>query len=366
MTEYSKDNPFPAKIVERVCLNKTGSTKQTYHLRLDMTGSNVTYKAGDAVGIYPENPDEDVNALLAALNASGNEMITDPRSGGEMALDHFLKTKANLIRIPTPLLKQVGDPSLLDEEQKEKRATFIAQHDLIDLFEMHPTSLPLQELISYFPPLLPRFYSIASAPSVSPNHLDLLVATFTYQHGKKERQGLGSQFLCEKAAMHTTSIYSYLHPTPHFTLPETSTTPIIMIGPGTGVAPYRAFLQERQAQGAQGLNWLFFGECHQETDYYYESYFEGLKNKGQLRLDLAFSRDQKEKVYVQHKLLENGKDLYALLEEGAILYICGDARHMAKDVTSALHSIIETHSKEDPKSYIKALKKEKRLLMDVY
>lgn len=366
MTEYNKDNPFPAKIIERYILNKKGSIKQTYHLTLDLTGSNITYKPGDAVAIYPENSPSDVHALLSALQASGNEEIVDPRSQSVMPLHHFLKTKINLMRITTPLLKQMGDPSFLDEDAKEKRSLFIANHDLIDFFEMYPPNLSLQELIGFFSPLLPRFYSIASAPSVSPHRVDLLVATFTYKHGKKEKKGLGSQFLAETATMHTTPIYTYLHPTPHFTLPEDPNTPIIMIGPGTGVAPYRAFLQERESLRAPGSNWLFFGECYQKADYYYETYLESLKAKNFLRLDLAFSRDQQEKMYVQHKLLVHGSDIWKQINSGATLYICGDARHMAKDVTAALHSIIEMHSSVDPKIFLKALRKEKRLLLDVY
>lgn len=366
MTEYNKDNPFPAKISERYLLNKEGSTKKTYHLTLDLSSSNFHYRAGDAIAILPENTPEDVNALLKALNQSGNEQIVDPRSGSEMTLEHFLKTKTNLIRIPTPLLKQSGDPKLLAEDCKEARQAFIGTHDLIDFFEQYPSSLPLQELISYFAPLLPRFYSIASSPLVSPNHVDLLVATFSYTHGKRTRQGLGPHYLCTAASMHTTPIHCYLHPTPHFLLPQNPETPIIMVGPGTGVAPYRAFLQEREAQNAPGKNWLFFGERNRATDFYYEAYMETLRKKGLLTLDLAFSRDHQEKIYVQDRLLESGPQIWEALSSGAHFYICGDARQMAKDVTSALSSIVETYGGEDPKVYLKNLRKEKRFLLDVY
>ena len=366
MTEYNKDNPFPAKITERFVLNKEGSTKKTYHITLDFSGSNVSYSPGDAVGIYPENSLEEVNSLLEALNQSGNEEITDPRSGATMSLEHFLKTKANLLRIPVPILKLAGDPSLLGDENKEARVQFVNSHDLIDFFKLHPPTIPLQELISYLAPLLPRFYSIASSPQVSPDSIDLLVSTFNYTHGKKVRQGLGSHFLCSIAAMHHTPIYTYLHPTPHCVLPKDPTTPIVMIGPGTGIAPYRAFLQERNAQKASGENWLIFGERNRATDYYYENFLESLEKKNFLRLDLAFSRDQSEKLYVQHLLLRNGLAVWETLSRGAHLYICGDARHMAKDVTTALHTIVETYGGKDPKPYIKMLRKEKRLLLDVY
>lgn len=366
MNEYHKENPFPAKIVERYVLNKKGSTKRTYHLTLDLTGSHMIYRAGDALAIFPENSSEEVNTLLEALNQSGNEEIIDPRTGATFLLEHFLRTKVNLNRIPVPLLKQTGDPKLLQEDQKEARAQFIAHHDLVQFFQLYPPSLPLQELISYFSPLLPRFYSIASSPMKRPSAVDLLVSTFSYTQGNKEKQGLGPRYLCEVAAMHTTPIHVYLHPTPHFLLPQDSNAPIIMIGPGTGVAPYRAFLQQREVDNASGKNWLFFGERNRATDYYYESYFESLKKRGFLSLDLAFSRDQKDKCYVQHRLLKKGAEIWALLSSGAYLYICGDARHMAKEVTAALCSIIETYGLQDGKNYLKVLRKEKRLLLDVY
>ncbi|MCB1109657.1 MAG: sulfite reductase [Chlamydiia bacterium] len=364
MTEYNKDNPFPAKIVERYILNKEGSTKKTYHLTLDLSGSNISYRPGDAIAIFPENPEEDVNALLSALNLSGHEEVTDPRSGMTLPAAHFFKKKANLIRIPTPLLKLTGDADLINN--KDTRTQFVANHDLIDFFEHYPPTIPLQELISYFAPLLPRFYSIASSPMTHPQSVDLLVATFTYCHGNKKRQGLGSHFLCDTAQMHHTPIPLYLHPTPHFVLPEDPKAPLIMVGPGTGVAPYRAFLEHREAEKASGTNWLFFGERNRATDYYYEAFFESLQKKDFLRLDLAFSRDQEEKLYVQHLLLKHGAAVWGMLQQGAYFYICGDARQMAKDVTEALHTIVETHGEQDPKPYIKELRKTKRLLLDVY
>ena len=355
--EYNKDTPFPAKIIERTLLSGDRSTKKTYHITLDLSGSGISYRPGDSIAIFPENRPEDVTALLSTLGKSGKELVFDPRTGKEMLFSDFLKTKANLIRIPA---------SLLDEEDKAKRADFIANHDLIDFFERHPSTLPLQDLIAHFAPLLPRFYSIASSPLTHPETVDLLVATFTYTHGKKERPGLGPHFLTEGAALHATPIETYLHPTPHFLLPKDPSVPIIMIGPGTGVAPYRAFLKQREKEGATGTNWLFFGERNKHSDYYYASYFNALEKKGRLTLDLAFSRDQQEKLYVQHRLLEKGNAIWDLLANGAHIYICGDARKMAKDVTNALASIIETHSSHDPKTYLKQLRKEKRLLLDVY
>ncbi len=328
---YNKANPFPAKIVERHILNKEGSTKKTYHITLDLEGSGITYKAGDAVAIYPENSPYEVNELLIALGKSGSEKIVDPRSEKTFTLEHFLKTKVNLLRVGK--------------------------------------KLSLETLLAKYSPLLPRFYSIASSPQVSPSRVDLLVATFTYTVEGIERKGIGSHFLCDLAEVGKTPIYIYLHPTTHFTLPKNPSTPIIMVGPGTGVAPYRAFLQEREAQKAEGKNWLLFGERNRAHDYYYESYLEALKEKKFLELDLAFSRDQEEKNYVQHSLLKRGAVVWKALKEGAHFYICGDARRMAKDVTRTLQTIIETHgalSPADAKNFIKTLRKEKRFLLDVY
>ena len=368
MTAYNKTNPFPGKIVDRFLLNKQGATKKTYHITLDFTGSNIAYKPGDTVGIFPENPPAQVDALLHALAKTGREAVTDPRSGVPMTLKQFIKTKTNLLRITTPLLKLLGDAELLAEENKQGRVQFIANHDLIDFFQMSPPTAPLQEIISYFSPLLPRFYSIASAPSTSPHFVDLLVASFTYTHANKEREGTCSKFLSETAALHATPVSAYLHATPFFTLPSPE-QPILMIGAGTGVAPYRAFLQQRAKENAIGHNWLIFGERNRKTDYYYESFFESLVKKNFLRLDLAFSRDQTAKVYVQHKLLAHAPDVWKHLQAGGFVYICGDARQMAKNVTVALHTIAETHgnlSPEDAKSYFKQMHRDKRLLMDVY
>ncbi|NGX51324.1 MAG: Sulfite reductase [NADPH] flavoprotein alpha-component [Chlamydiae bacterium] len=333
LTETTRKNPFPAKITERTLLNKEGSTKRTYHLTLDLTGSDISYKVGDSLGIFPENPSNQVKKLLNALKKTGQEEITDPRSGSQMTLEHFFTTKANLLRIP---------------------------------LNLHET--PLQEILSSFAPLLPRFYSIASAPSRATHTVDLLIATFSYMHEESEQEGITSKFLTETAELHTTPIYIFHHPTPSFTLP-TPETPILMIGPGTGVAPYRAFLQERERENAPGENWLIFGERNRTIDFYYESFFRSLQKKEFLRLDLAFSRDQKEKVYVQHKLLEKAPDIWQLIQSGGTVYICGDASRMAKDVTAALHTIAENQGNLSPleaKHFIKKMRRDKRLLMDVY
>jgi sulfite reductase (NADPH) flavoprotein alpha-component len=202
-----------------------------------------------------------------------------------------------------------------------------------------------------------------------PNEIHLLVSHVSYQMGGQLRFGVGSHFLCVEAEIEKTPIPIYIQMSNHFTLPEDPETPIIMIGPGTGVAPFRAFLQERLASQAGGKNWLFFGECHRKTDYYYESFFEDLKKQGRLRLDLAFSRDTSEKVYVQHKMWEERKSLFSWIEEGAIVYVCGDAKVMAKDVDQMLNKVIQKEGKlSETKSqeYLRNMRKEKRYRIDVY
>jgi sulfite reductase (NADPH) flavoprotein alpha-component len=201
------------------------------------------------------------------------------------------------------------------------------------------------------------------------DEVHLTVALFSFTHQAEQRYGVGSHFLCHLATPKKTPVPIYVQPAHHFTLPSDSDTPIIMVGPGTGIAPYRAFMQERMIQGASGKNWLFFGERNRKSDYFYEEEFEKLKSDGKLRLDLAFSRDQKEKIYVQHKMYENARDLWAWLQDGAYFYVCGDAHRMAKDVEHSLQNIVQKQgnmSEEAARAYVKALRTQKRYLADVY
>jgi len=371
MTEYNKTNPFPCKLAVRTLLSKEGSTKKTYHIKLDLTGSKMRYTPGDAIGIFPENPHSVVESILSALKKTGKEKVVDPRTQGAFSLRQFLQTKANLIRITSPMLKQFPElQSLTSENAKQERMDFVKNHDLEDLFKLpiNPKT-SLQELLSYISPMLPRFYSIASSQHHYSDSVDLLVVTFKYMQSGKMRCGLGSQFLCEFAKIEKTPIPTYHHPNRAFKLPKDPKTPIIMIGPGTGVAPYRAFLQERLHQKAEGKNWLFFGERQKAYDFYYEDFFSKLEKESFLRLNCAFSRDQEKKIYVQDHLKKHARELWEWIQNGAVIYICGDAHHMAKDVTATLHSIAQDlgHlSDQDAKNFIRSLRKEKRLLLDVY
>ena len=348
-TVYTKDHLFLARLKERYVLNKPGSTKQTYHISLDIEGSGIEHAPGDILAIMPSNHPNDVANLLSHFDCPSDSPIIDPKSKKLIALHDFLTKRVNLNRVPKKLLDHLG----IQESFPDLTSC---------LKQVGQYKDSIEKFCTLCAPMLPRFYSIASAQTALPNQVDLLVSTFTHTVGDREIPGVGSDFLCHQVD-ESTSIPLYHQATKHFLLPVDPYTPIIMVGPGTGVAPYRAFLQQRQ--GGPGKNWLIFGERHSQYDFYYEKYFKDLETQGELILDTAFSRDSKQKVYVQHKLLENKDRLWQWLESGAILYICGDAKRMAKDVMKTLEEIVVENS-SDPAGYIKSMRKEKRLLLDVY
>lgn len=323
----------------------------------------MEFKVGDSIGIFGQNEPCLVERLLVALNTSGDEIITEPRSQQSMTLRFFLTHKANLSRLTSSFLK-VADPHhpLLNDK------AYLASHDPLDFLNTHP-HLPLQDTVNQFAPLLPRFYSVASSLKTHPEEVHLTVSLSMYEHNGESRYGVASHFLCHLATENATPIPSYIQPSLHFTIPHDHQAPIIMVGPGTGVAPFRAFLHERLAINAPGKNWLFFGERHRAFDFFYEEFWSSLARDNKLRLDLAFSRDQAEKHYVQHKMLENGRELWKWLQQGAYFYVCGEAEPMAKEVEETLQHIFQEHgnlSEPDARAYLKALRAQKRYLVDVY
>jgi len=381
MVIIDRHHPVQARLKERFLLTQPPSTKKTFYITLDITSLPLQFKVGDSLGIYSQNDPRLVQHLIEAMHAKGDEQIIDPRSKLPISLWDFLSFKANLARLTSSFLqlfytyekehdKKNTLHRLLQTENKPLLSQYLSQHDPLDLFkEYQNVEAPLQELCAQFGPLLPRFYSVASSPLLHKEEVHLTVALFTFTHQNEQRYGVGSHFLCHLAEIDKTPISLYVQPAPHFTLPSDDAKPIIMVGPGTGVAPFRAFLQERIAKGARGKNWLFFGERNRATDYFYQEEWEQWKGQGQLRLDLAFSRDQNQKIYVQDRMLESGKDLWAWIAEGAYFYVCGDAHHMAKDVEAMLQRIITEQgsmSPEDAKAYIKKMRVEKRYLADVY
>jgi len=371
-TPFNRLNPFSASIKERYPLTKPGSTKETHHVVLDLKNSGMTFKVGDSLGIYGDNDPILVERLISAMKADPQTLIVHPRTQETMALKTFLTHKAHITRLTSSFLKVFNNEPSLAQLLTHKTALdhYLATNDVLDfLLEFSHHSFSLQELIAAFSPLLPRFYSVASSLLAHPDEVHLTVAVSTYMHRDQLRYGVASHFLSHLAEIEQTLIPCYVQPTPHFTLPEDDALPLIMVGPGTGVAPFRGFLQERIARNSSGKHWLFFGERHRDYDFFYEDFWNSLVQKKQLSLDLAFSRDQSDKIYVQHKLYEKGAEIWDWLQQGALFYVCGEADPMAKDVEFALNRICEDFgglTPEDAKTYIKQLRSQKRYLADIY
>lgn len=378
---YNKSNPFCASIVERYNLCSKDADKSTWHVVLDIKGSGMTYNVGDSIAVFSINDKIVVEKTLKALRASGEEKIVDRHTQQEWILNDFFVKKANLAEVSRKLIQELchrqTDPKkkerltfLFSEGQKDALKEYQGSHEVWDaLEENREVIFTPQELCNLLMPLLPRFYSIASSMMAVGEQVHLTVSELKYETNGFQRHGVCTHYLCKLAPLDEKVVPIYLQPSHGFTLPADLSTPIIMVGPGTGVAPFRAFLQERLAQGATGLNWLIFGERYRECNFYYEEYWQELVSAGKLRLDTAFSRDQEHKIYVQHRLMEHSAEVYALLQKGAIFYVCGDAHRMAKDVDAALHHIVKKHGGFDDvaaKDYIKLLKSEKRYLRDVY
>ncbi len=350
-----------ATVLQRSLLTKNPSSKPTYHVRLCLKGQELDFKPGDSLGIYGKNAPSLVERLLNTLHASGEEQLLDPRSKQLLSLRDFLSFKANICRLNSNLVKLVRP---LEENPKD----YTHSHDLLDLLSAAQTQVEPQALCNCLLPLLPRFYSVASSRLLLPDAVDLTVALTSYTHQEETRYGIASYFLCHLAKLRETPISFYVQPAHRFALPPHD-APIIMVGPGTGVAPFRAFLQERHHLDATGKNWLFFGHRQRSSDFFYEEDWGLFIAQNRLRLSTAFSRDQSEKIYVQHRMLEESAELFRWLEEGAYLYVCGDATQMAKDVEATLQQVLMRHGNLDPeavKEKIKQLKKEGRYLLDIY
>lgn len=377
---FDKNNPFLAAIIKRHVLNKHGSKKCTLHLTLDISGSHLQYKVGDSIAVYPENSPILVKETLDALKAKPHLKVIDSRNQEEITLEEFLTKRANLARVTKKWIEFVCNHSLnkdkdflctlLKPENKEDLKFFIQERQLWDfLKEIKSFQVDPHECMPLFSPLLPRFYSIASCQKASPNTLDLLIAYFNYTTNQHIRHGVASHYLCEMVNMHTPIVPIYIHPSKGFTLPKDPTTPIIMIGPGTGVAPFRGFMQERMIQKSTTKNWLFFGDWNRDYDFYYEDYWIQLEKQGHLKLSTAFSRDQDHKVYVQNRLIENASEIWKWIQDNAVIYVCGDATHMAKDVDETLHNIVQEEghmSSDESKAFVKQMKEDGRYLRDVY
>lgn len=362
LPEYTKNNPYIATIKSRKLLTLPGSQKMTHHVVLDLGDSGIRYSVGDSIGIFPENHPEVVAKTLQVLKADPSTLVQDKKTGESFTLERFLKTKANLRAISKKLAELGGATDLPKEE--------ISQYEVWDFMESFIKEIPSpQEFCDSVMPLLPRLYSIASSPILFPNEVHLTVAPVHYKTRGQLRYGVATDFLCYQAEVGKTKFGIYLHPHHGFGLPEDLSINMIMVGPGTGIAPFRAFMQERMAHKSPAGHWIFFGEWNRATDFFYEEEWNTIADAIHLKIDCAFSRDQSEKVYVQHYMKKHSKELFEWLEKGAVLYVCGDAQRMAKDVDQALHEIVKENTSLDDagvKEYVKTLRTSKRYLRDIY
>ncbi len=382
-SHYTKDHPFLARMTEKRMLNKPGSAKETRHFVVNLAGSGLSYTAGDSLGVFPTNRPSEVNELLQRLGARGDELVSPVmlKLPAPLALREVLCSRLALAaptaKFMTALAGKVtgaGEKAkltgLLTPESKEVLAAFLYERQFVDLLEEFPSAkFTPQEFVDHLRKLMPRLYSIASSPRVFPQDVHLTVAVVRYQTNHRDRVGVCSTFLADRMQVGSTLAQVFISHS-HFAPPEDGAKDIIMVGPGTGIAPFRAFMQDRVASKATGRNWMFYGDQHRATDFLYEEEWLDWQAKGALtRLDLAFSRDQIHKVYVQDRIRENAVELWRWLQNGACFYVCGDARRMAKDVDVALHAVIAQQGGMDADNaadYVKKMKREKRYQRDVY
>ncbi|MCW0352222.1 sulfite reductase subunit alpha [Pantoea ananatis] len=369
----NKSNPYAAALITNKRLSSEQSAKDIRHFEFDLTDSGLKYEAGDALGVIPVNEPSLVSLLLTQLNAD----YQTPVPGFDRSLGDLLTYQFEISEPSRKLIEWVGQNTInqelrhvLQHDDKDALGVWLWGKDTLDLLQLELTrNLSVPEFVALLRPLQHRAYSISSSSKAHPNQVHLTIASVRYHSGGRNRSGVCSTYLAERVRRGEKPAI-FISPNKAFRVPANGNAPLIMVGPGTGIAPFRAFLQERQATGAQGKNWLFFGDQHQEHDFIYREELTAWQESGLLtRLDLAFSRDQDKKIYVQNRMLEQGAELYAWLQEGGYFYVCGDASRMAKDVDNALYEIVRQFgglSSERAADYIDQLKKEKRYLRDVY
>jgi len=369
---FDKHNPFPARLLKNVLLNRPGSGKEVRHFEIALGNSGLAYEVGDALGVIPENCPELVAQIITALKATGDEPVKVENV--ILPLREALTKNFDLAKPPAELLTEAAKrapgseiATLLTPERAEDLKKWLHGRDILDVLAL--AQFTFAELLPFLRKLAPRLYSISSSPKEHPGEVHLTVGAVRYETFGRKRKGIASTFLADLAEK-CGAIKVFVQPSHGFKPPVNGDTPIIMVGPGTGIAPFRAFLEERAATGAKGKNWLFFGDQKRSADFLYEDLLtDWRKNNFLTRLDLAFSRDQADKVYVQDRMMENAAELWSWLEAGAHFYVCGDASRMAKDVDAALHKAIETaggKSVDDAKTYVARLKSDKRYQRDVY
>lgn len=376
-SEFSRTNPFHAEILENLNLNGRGSDRETRHLEISLEGSGLQYEPGDSLGIYPENHPQLVDDLIAAMDWNPEESITINKQGDLLALRKALLRHYEITVLTKPLIKQFAEiaaspglKELVEPGQEQKLKEYIEERDLLDLVQdFQLKGIPAASFTSVLRKLPARLYSISSSPKATPDEVHITVRAVQYEAHGRNRYGVCSTQLADRLQPGDT-LPVYIQHNPNFKLPANPDAPVIMIGPGTGVAPFRAFLSEREETGSEGKSWLFYGDQHFATDFLYQIEWQRWLKDGVLtRMDVAFSRDTDQKVYVQHRMLEKSKELYEWLQEGAYVYVCGDEKKMAHDVHATLAAILEQEgglSAEEAADYLLRMQQEKRYQRDVY
>ncbi|MBY0155080.1 MULTISPECIES: assimilatory sulfite reductase (NADPH) flavoprotein subunit [Cytobacillus] len=370
---YSRSNPFRAEVLENLNLNGRGSNKETRHLEISLEGSGLTYQPGDSLGVYPENDPELVDLLLAEMSWDPEETVRVKEE--TVTLKEALTAHFEITVLTKPLVEKAAKFSGNEELQQlvsdsNQLKSYMVGRDLIDLVrDFKPWNGSAQEFVSILRKMPARLYSISSSFKANPDEVHLTIGAVRYDAHGRERKGVCS-ILCAERLQPGDTLPVFIQHNENFKLPENPDTPIIMVGPGTGIAPFRSFMQEREESGADGKSWLFFGDQHFVTDFLYQTEWQKWLKDGVLtKLDVAFSRDGDEKVYVQHRMQENSKELFQWLQEGAAVYICGDEKNMAHDVHNALIDIIEKEggiSRDQASEYLADMQKNKRYQRDVY
>ncbi|WP_112181983.1 MULTISPECIES: assimilatory sulfite reductase (NADPH) flavoprotein subunit [Paraliobacillus] len=375
---YSKKNPFTTEILTNLNLNGRGSNKETHHLELDLEGSNLQYEPGDSLGIYPENDPVLVDQLIEKMQWDPNELVSiDNVDHEDRPLRDTLISTLEITILTKPLLEKIAAftgsealTKLAQSDNREEINDYLEGRDLIDVVEdFGPWQVSAVDFIKLLRKIPARLYSIASSLKANPDEVHLTLGTVRYHAHGRDRVGVCSGQCADRLEIGD-SLPVFVQRNDRFRLPEENDKPIIMIGAGTGVAPYRAFLQEREEIEADGKAWLFFGDQHFVSDFLYQIEWQKWLKDGVLsRMDVAFSRDTDEKVYVQDRMLEQSKELYQWIQDGAHVYVCGDEKHMAKDVQATLLAIFEKEGNmntEQAELFLTTMRKEKRYQRDVY
>lgn len=374
---YSRTNPFRAEILDNINLNGRGSAKETRHVELSLEGSGLTFEPGDSLGMFPENDPLLVDQLIREMDWNPEETVVLNKQGDIRSLRKALLSHFEITVLTKPLLEKMSKltnneklQELLETEQADDLRSYLEGRDLLDLLKDYgPWQGGAADVVGNLRKIPPRLYSIASSPSANPDEVHLTVGAVRYDAHGRPRTGVCSGQCAERTEPGDT-LPIYIQHNPNFKLPDNPSAPVIMVGPGTGIAPFRSFVEEREEVEADGKSWLFFGDQHFRTDFLYQTEWQQWLEEGSLsKMDVAFSRDNEEKVYVQHRIIENSGEVYQWLQDGAFLYICGDEKRMAHDVHEALVTVLEkegnmTH--EEAEAFMLDLQQQKRYQRDVY